>query len=735
MSNGNKNKCLVHKNFDKNGECLITAKKFFLPLMCLFLVLPLRLGAYEPAVLRDKYQFGLIDSGFYYYSSSDGLFGWMPKLKNVYSFCEDPKWAVRRSIVPGTMVDQRGVLYTTSLHSFDSSGPEFRLTETWYSNEKVSGSNGVVGIRQHVVDYYPWKWVYNKSGHTSADLKIDSSPKFDTGINSDKDKNKWALYNIFHPCIVQDVINDANSTYVCLLHYYPPDRMLGSAPVGAWRRSHGHGDEPPYIGGIVPLRYKKTELKPSEYNVAQYDMLITDEDEEGENTNETTSGDSNENNGGNAVEFDSSFYYGLIDDHGIDGREGNDKNLLAWGYALSRCVREKYVSGRSGGTAFSNCISNFQAFYGFRRVYFLHTCQTDNERIDERGGAIHCNCYGLQPFWQYLDGRGLLQTSCGIIPRFVNVGSYVYFATFFDGYYMRFYRAKGNVRTADDMAQYNLKRVEGVAECNLDVYVETKKRGHSEAPYVFDFCVLDKDGTPCTASSKDDDTKIICFFHVGGGKGNDDKGNLTEEYGWANDSKETYVNWGVRYVTGVLGSVVVSKNHVSYSQHGIDITNSSANAWSQNVIYVTNYNRYDGNFVDITSNGVDNLGKKNVISDDQRLYLNSHKIVPYTSPSGKHYIIYAYCYPGKAGGSGRIYLGYAQYFIDSNSTLRVIGKTEFKEAQNNTAWGDSFGEFSSGCNRIVSMDLRNGNLWITFLKNKDTEYYYFHILAKDLIRE
>ena len=192
----------------------------------------------------------------------------------------------------------------------------------------------------------------------------------------------------------------------------------------------------------------------------------------------------------------------------------------------------------------------------------------------------------------------------------------------------------------------------------------------------------------------------------------------------------TYINWNIEYVTGVLSSVY------------LDDDKKEQSVFAQNTIYVTELQRGNGTCVSIKNENTSTEPK----SDLYRLYLNSHKIVPYTSPTGNHYMIYAYCYPGK---KEQLYLGYAQYFIDSDHRLRVVSQTEFKDASS----GNSFGDFTH-CSRIISMDLKNNHLWITFVKDtgwdvNDTEtrkfteeekqkagaYYYFHILASDLIQE
>ena len=114
-------------------------------------------------------------------------------------------------------------------------------------------------------------------------------------------------------------------------------------------------------------------------------------------------------------------------------------------------------------------------------------------------------------------------------------------------------------------------------------------------------------------------------------------------------------------------------------------------------------------------------------TDDKRLFLNTHKICTYKSPkTGLDYLFYCYCYPGK---SKQLYLGYAPYYIDKKDNYNVVllTKTEFRDKE-----GNSFGTFKS-CSRIISMDCRNGQLWITWMNKDNSMYSVFHIKAEDLI--
>ena len=120
--------------------------------------------------------------------------------------------------------------------------------------------------------------------------------------------------------------------------------------------------------------------------------------------------------------------------------------------------------------------------------------------------------------------------------------------------------------------------------------------------------------------------------------------------------------------------------------------------------------------------------------EENQLFKNTHKLVAYTSESGTKYIIYCYCYPGK---SKQLFLGYAPYII-SNNKVQLLTKTEFKSPPSDTSdaylMGESFGDFTS-CSRIISMDLKNGQLWITWMDADGAKYYAFCIAAKDLVGE
>ncbi|MDR2769292.1 MAG: hypothetical protein LBB19_01915 [Puniceicoccales bacterium] len=101
------------------------------------------------------------------------------------------------------------------------------------------------------------------------------------------------------------------------------------------------------------------------------------------------------------------------------------------------------------------------------------------------------------------------------------------------------------------------------------------------------------------------------------------------------------------------------------------------------------------------------------------LYKNTHMFVV----CGE-YIIYAYCYPG--GGKGLV-LGVARYTLDANKHVHLLTKREFVDSN-----GNSFSNLTE-CTRIISMDAKNGHLWITFVKGL-SHYYFFHAFVDDIVK-
>ena len=366
------------------------------------------------------------------------------------------------------------------------------------------------------------------------------------------------------------------------------------------------------------------------------------------------------------------------------------------------------------GLKYPNYIGNFQGFALESSPYYswlFHTYYTDAypDGGDNTGASVHCIRYDSYEY----NRNGVASigdiawlnnnSTIAIYPRFIKVGDYVYCVARVAGYWFQLCRITPNQTTDSSVGTIE----ERVLKCKTDNRIEISSKDTSIAPYDLDFCFLEPDGTPCSTSSSDSN-KILCLFGF--------CVNGTGRFG-------TYLNWDYK------------KEVASFSSYYLGSGAGDPSSSPANTIYVTNCEHANEDCVD-TSNTTK--------SDEYRLYLNTHKFVPYTSPSGRHYFIYAYCYPGK---KTHLYLGYAQYTIDESYHVKLLSQTEFK-ASGNDGWGDSFGSFTD-CSRIISMDLKNNHLWITFMKDSAFDangatlndrksvahYNYFHILASDLIQE
>ena len=488
---------------------------------------------------------------------------------------------------------------------------------------------------------------------------VGYEPYFDEAYGHDENFFRKCFHNVFQPCIFQELETAEN---VMVFHHNPIVRFIGSN----W------STKTDFEGGVV-ISFNKSSL--------------------------TRTG-----------------YY----------RDSPDNdNLLYNGYTLVNY-------GLNDVKSFVNHSGNYQGFLSSTGHYWcwLFHPHSPNDSIaasdapvslsDEDAG-IHCIRYDTSTFARkgtaevVATGSAGLNSSVEILPRFFKIGDYVYFATIKNGLWFNLHRIMPNQGDTDSVGT-----LETLGQFIMDAYVETISRAHSYAPYGWDFCILEEDGSPSTGESSASTGKILCTFFLGGG------GNYITNMGSGHNWTSTYVSWTYNNAAGVLAS---------YHFSGTNVGSCASIAYAQNAIYVTDYARASEEYV-----GIEDTEK----TDEYRLYLNSHKIVPYTSPSGKHYMIFAYCYPGK---KQHLYLGYAPYFIDSGYNVRLLTKTVFKAAGNN-GWGDSFSLFTN-CTRIISMDLKAGHLWITFTRDTGVDttglptservaaghYKYFHILVEDLIQE
>ena len=113
--------------------------------------------------------------------------------------------------------------------------------------------------------------------------------------------------------------------------------------------------------------------------------------------------------------------------------------------------------------------------------------------------------------------------------------------------------------------------------------------------------------------------------------------------------------------------------------------------------------------------------------DSRRLYLNTHKIVAVPQDKYSGTIFYAYCYPGVAK---KMFFGYAKYIIDSNTfTVHLQTKVEFSDG-----WFESTYNQFNDCSRIISMDCKNNQLWISWMSGDNKKYLCWHCDIRNLIQ-
>ena len=187
----------------------------------------------------------------------------------------------------------------------------------------------------------------------------------------------------------------------------------------------------------------------------------------------------------------------------------------------------------------------------------------------------------------------------------------------------------------------------------------------------------------------------------------------------------TYVNWGKN---GEVSDMVLILSSFLENQ-SIAINNAYTAEDPQNVIYTTGKT----SFQESCSVDCGCYSSSYVDYGEKQLFKNTHKCVIYKAASGTQYLIYCYCYPGK---TKQLYLGYARIYVKDNK-VHLLTKCEFRASEE--PWSDSFGDFRY-CTRIVSLDCKNGHVWITWVDDGCCSvtlcrYNYFHILAKDLVGE
>lgn len=289
--------------------------------------------------------------------------------------------------------------------------------------------------------------------------------------------------------------------------------------------------------------------------------------------------------------------------------------------------------------------------------------------------------------WKAVPNTGTGCEQIMLYPRFQRFDDKIYWGSTLNGYALNL----GII--------YNNNSSQKLWDSYCD-WVESWNSAVGATRYQKDFCII-----------KNGNQLIACILGFKAATTAYNASDFSQKYGWAT----SYVSWGLSSLVCVLYSFPLSNGTAAQKISGYNSTDLKT--YPQNIIYNTSITRANGSAVDSINTTA--LG-------DRRLYLNTQNIVTYTTNSGHRYFIYAYCYPGK---SKQLYLGFAPYIIDADNHVRLLTKSEFRD--NN---GNSFGNFTS-CSRIISMDLKNNHLWITFMNADNSCYYYFHIKASDLVGE
>ena len=343
---------------------------------------------------------------------------------------------------------------------------------------------------------------------------------------------------------------------------------------------------------------------------------------------------------------------------------------------------------------FDNEFGNYQGWQYESKVHldFLAT-STENTR-DCRNWHQYNSSWSTRSSYKVIDAAISEEGFQGsfLANRYILHNDYVY------GIYSRFGYYLLLTKTKFDSGDVTIK-----AYLNPTIWVETFEHGGTESRYSYDFCMLEDNGD-----------LFFCPTALCAGGSHT---ALTSAYNWSS----TYLSWTYTNTVLVLRSFKITEDDTFQNFEMAD-----HHDFPQNVVYETNLQRGNSTVACIKR-------ETSSTTDEQRLYLNTHKICTYKSSAGNQYIIYCYCYPGK---TKQLYLGYAQvYFVTGPDDVRhaVLGpKCEFRETA--AQWSSSFGNFTS-CARIISMDCKNGHLWITWMNEDNSTYYYFHILAKDLVCE
>lgn len=284
-------------------------------------------------------------------------------------------------------------------------------------------------------------------------------------------------------------------------------------------------------------------------------------------------------------------------------------------------------------------------------------------------------------------GTGAASDDIRIANRFIKHDGYIYFLTWGWGYWL-------------NLVMQNLDGQHIKAVFAPGIYTENK--GCVEpSHYDYDFSIVKNPNTG----------KLVLAILSFGGNNGESWVTLKSAYNLVKD----YYSWKPEKISLVLRSYPLSAGTTS-----CDIQTDVWCTPPENAIYTTELNFASEEACDMADTSK---------SDLYRLYLNTHRVCTDITNPDSRYIFYCYCYPGKIK---QLYFGYAPYSFDSNDRIVLGSKREFRASSEQ--WSNSFEGFTS-CSRIVSMDCKNGHLWITWMNGDNTKYHAFHILVKDLVGE
>ena len=169
--------------------------------------------SYEPQYLTGKYQCDKICDSIIPSGGSGGEY-WLPSIISDYGSID----AVRRTYIPGTMVDNQGYFYAACLIGFDNYGPILRVY-------KYNLDGTLWGT---------WKSSATYWGHFCSDA-VDTSPY----LSNDTERARFKKYinNALQPVIAQCFGFD--DSYIWVGAYIPPHKYRSSS------------SEDKYYGGFI----------------------------------------------------------------------------------------------------------------------------------------------------------------------------------------------------------------------------------------------------------------------------------------------------------------------------------------------------------------------------------------------------------------------------------------------------------------------------------------------------